>query len=323
MKLELFMPLRGYLFQEHEKRLLEDHELAAYEKEISGIFVSDKGFSQLQDHHVFLRDFDGHSTIEKLQGMEMRVEIEDGRLEGVLCFSCSMALSYPEREELSRFAGRQFPKGYLESQIAETASGKMQVELWNPYTDQFWIAEGHKAALPKYRITDQVHPAYPKLRRIQALRDVNETVKKGELGGYVQREWNLSQNGECWLYGKAVCEDFARVQGNAGILDNARIHGEAFVNGNARVSGKASIGGDAYVEDAVVKGETEISGNAVAASYGAGIPVIDGKSRIRGEVHGGFRIENTSVSRGKKLVNPSQEMLTPGCGSRKKKQPER
>ncbi len=323
MKLELFMPLRAYLFQEHEKRLLEENGLAAYEKEISGIFASDNGFSQMQDHRVFLRDFDGCSIIEKLQGMETRVEIEDGRLQGVLCFSCSMALSYPEREELSDFIGRQFPKGYLESGIDETASGKMQVVLWNPYTNQFWIAEGHRATVPKYRITDQVHPAYPKLRRIQALRDINETVKKGELGGYVQREWNLSQSGECWLYGQAVCKDLARVQGNASILENAGIHGEAFVNGSARVSGKASIGGYAYVEDAVVKGETEISGNAVVASYGAGSPVIDGTRRIRGEVHGGFRIDNTSVSRGKKLMNPSPEVQALGCGTRKKKQPER
>lgn len=40
----------------------------------------------------------------------------------------------------------------------------------------------------KYEITDIVHPQYPWLHRIRALRDVREDVHAGDLGGFVQSE---------------------------------------------------------------------------------------------------------------------------------------
>ena len=43
----------------------------------------------------------------------------------------------------------------------------------------------------KYEITDIVHPQYPWLHRIRALRDVREDVHAGDLGGFVQSEENL------------------------------------------------------------------------------------------------------------------------------------
>ena len=51
----------------------------------------------------------------------------------------------------------------------------------------------------KYEITDIVHPQYPWLHRIRALRDVREDVHAGDLGGFVQSEENLSQEGQCWI----------------------------------------------------------------------------------------------------------------------------
>ena len=35
--------------------------------------------------------------------------------------------------------------------------------------------------------------------RIKALKDFND-VKKGDLGGFIQNEMNLSQDGNCWVY---------------------------------------------------------------------------------------------------------------------------
>lgn len=49
----------------------------------------------------------------------------------------------------------------------------------------------------KYEITEIDHPKYPWLHRIRALRQVNEQVSAGSLGGYVQTEDNLSQDGTC------------------------------------------------------------------------------------------------------------------------------
>ena len=65
-----------------------------------------------------------------------------------------------------------------------------------------------------------------KLFRIKALVEFGD-VKAGELGGYVEKEENVSQDGNAWVSG------------------DARVYGDAWVSGNARVSGNAWVYGDA------------------------------------------------------------------------------
>ena len=63
-----------------------------------------------------------------------------------------------------------------------------------------------------------------KLFRIKALVQVGD-VEAGELGGYVEKEENLSHNGNAWVYGDAqVCGD-AQVYGDAQVFGNARVCG--------------------------------------------------------------------------------------------------
>ena len=54
-------------------------------------------------------------------------------------------------------------------------------------------------------------------------------ANKGDLGGYVEKEDNLSQSGDAWVYGDA------QVYGNARVSGNARVYGDAWVYGDARV----------------------------------------------------------------------------------------
>ena len=58
----------------------------------------------------------------------------------------------------------------------------------------------------KYEITDIAHPEYPWLHRIRALRDIGEDVKKGDLGGYVESESNLSfePKDNAWLFDDSI-----------------------------------------------------------------------------------------------------------------------
>lgn len=47
------------------------------------------------------------------------------------------------------------------------------------------------------------------LYRIKALKDFKDDelyqdVKAGDLGGYVEKEKNLSQEGNCWVYGLSL-----------------------------------------------------------------------------------------------------------------------
>ena len=64
------------------------------------------------------------------------------------------------------------------------------------------------------------------LYRICALRDFG-SVHAGDVGGYIECEHNLSQDGDAW-----VCDD-ARVYGNAQVCGNAWVCDDARVYGNA------------------------------------------------------------------------------------------
>ena len=60
-------------------------------------------------------------------------------------------------------------------------------------------------------------------------------ANEGDLGGYVEKEDNLSQSGDAWVSGDA------RVSGDAWVSGNARVSGDAWVYGNALVYGNARV----------------------------------------------------------------------------------
>ena len=71
-----------------------------------------------------------------------------------------------------------------------------------------------------------------KLFRIKALVQVGD-VEAGELGGYVEKEENLSHNGNAWVCGDAWVYGNARVCGDARVYGNTDftyIHGFGSVN---------------------------------------------------------------------------------------------
>ena len=102
------------------------------------------------------------------------------------------------------------------------------------------------------------------LFRIIALRDFCD-VKKGERGGLIQSEDNLSHEGDCWVYNNAEIFGDAQVSGNAGILGTAQVSGKSRVFGNAVISGNAWIHGRARVfGNAWVYDNAELTGNTRA-----------------------------------------------------------
>ena len=95
------------------------------------------------------------------------------------------------------------------------------------------------------------------LHRIRALIDIPlHDVKAGDLGGWIEAERNLSQEGsawvadEAWVTGSAWVTDSAWVTGAACVTGSARVTGKAWVTGSARVTGKAWVTGKACVMDA-------------------------------------------------------------------------
>ena len=78
------------------------------------------------------------------------------------------------------------------------------------------------------------------LHRIIALRNFGN-VKKGDLGGFIEKESNLAHDWNCWIYNDAVVYGEAEVYGNAEVYGEAEVCGEAMVYGEARVCGDAKV----------------------------------------------------------------------------------
>ena len=99
--------------------------------------------------------------------------------------------------------------------------------------------------MKKYELTSAfvTNALGKKLFRIRALVSFS-SISKGDIGGYIEKEENLSHDGNAWVSGDAwVCGN-ARVSGNALVCGDARVCGNARVSGNAEVSGDARVSGD-------------------------------------------------------------------------------
>ena len=106
------------------------------------------------------------------------------------------------------------------------------------------------------------------LHRIKAIKSFGN-IKKGELGGWIESEKNLSQYVDAWVFDNAIVCENARVDGHAMVCGNARVDGNAtvgdyaMIGGHATIGENARVGGDAWVcEKAKVGGNAIVGGNA-------------------------------------------------------------
>ena len=157
----------------------------------------------------------------------------------------------------------------------------------------------------KYKLTNETIMYGDRiLHRIEALYDFND-VEKGDKGGFVESEANLSHKSYCWVYGDAKVFGNACVYELARVLNKAEVSGDAKVHGYAIIEDRAIIGREAEIYDsasvsecavvvgcAKVYGSSAISGNACikgdAIVYGTacikGFVNVRGKARIHGDV---------------------------------------
>jgi len=94
--------------------------------------------------------------------------------------------------------------------------------------------------MQKYELMahDWVTAGARRLFRIRAVRDFGD-VRRGNVGGYIECEANLSHDGNAWVY------DIAQVYGPGAVVrGNARVRGEAWVLG--------CVEDDAIVDDQVI-----------------------------------------------------------------------
>lgn len=142
--------------------------------------------------------------------------------------------------------------------------------------------------MKKYEITDIAHPDNPKLHRIRALTDVGTDVHKGDLGGFVETEDNLDQEGFAWIGKDAIaCED-SYIGGDAILADSAVARDSAYVGNNAVIADHAVVQDNAIVCGGYISGNSCICGSAILNSdeQTRCAPMIGGNARVYGELTG-------------------------------------
>ncbi len=182
----------------------------------------------------------------------------------------------------------------------------------------------------KYELTNETINFFgKKLFRIRALKNIGNNVKKGDLGGFVESENNLSQKGDCWIFNLAKAYDNAMIYGEAEIYDSAEIFGSAMVHDLAKVYdhamifGEAEIYGEAKIYNSMVCNSAKVYGKAIicnlAMVYGNAqifdLAKVSGKAMVYGEamVFGKARVSDEAKVCGSAIVYDSAEV----CGEAK------
>ena len=164
--------------------------------------------------------------------------------------------------------------------------------------------------MKKYEITDIAHPDNPKLHRIRALTDVGTDVHKGDLGGFVETENNLDQEGFAWIGEDAIaCED-SYIGGDAILADSAVARDSAYVGNNAVIADHAVVQDNAIVCGGLLTGKSCVCGYAVIRQDEQTLcaPIIDGSARVYGEISGNVVCRGDAVVLpGTKLDNRTQD----------------
>ena len=103
------------------------------------------------------------------------------------------------------------------------------------------------------------------LYKIKALKDFycceTEFVKKGSLGGYIESERNLAQEGTCWIFngivkGFATVLDDALIDGNITISDDSSVYGNSKIinkNGSVSISDSSTVKNSSIICDSKIK----------------------------------------------------------------------
>ena len=158
------------------------------------------------------------------------------------------------------------------------------------------------------------------LHRIRALKDFGN-VKKGDIGGWIEKEANLSQEGDCWIYNNAAVYDEAMILGNAKVFNDAQIYGNSLIRDDARICDRVHIYNNPYIcekaaiyGDVIVHSSPLIQGNAVISDNSK----IYQHAEVRdfaiikegAKVYGDAVISGNATLRGHCEVEDSKEYMT-------------
>ena len=86
------------------------------------------------------------------------------------------------------------------------------------------------------------------LYRIKALRNFGD-VKKGDIGGFVESEYNLSHEGNCWIYNNAKAMDNSRIYDNSKMYNNSKMYGHSEMHDNSEMYEDSVMYNDSRIYD--------------------------------------------------------------------------
>lgn len=128
--------------------------------------------------------------------------------------------------------------------------------------------------MKKYELTDEITIGDGRtLYRIRALRDFSD-VKKGDLGGYIEKEENLSHDGDAWVLDRAFIGQNAKIFDSVSIGGNARICCDSDILWGERIGGESVTiafrcdDGEIRIDSCGLNGTIEEFRNKVAARHG-------------------------------------------------------
>lgn len=85
----------------------------------------------------------------------------------------------------------------------------------------------------KYKLTDEsIKFNNRTLYRIEALKDFGD-VKKGDKGGFIEDEHNLSRDGNSWVYGNGMVYGYGMVRDNGMVCGDGMVRGDAKIENNS------------------------------------------------------------------------------------------
>lgn len=115
------------------------------------------------------------------------------------------------------------------------------------------------------------------LRQIRALRELElSSINRGDLGGWLEHEDNLSHAGDCWVYPDAIVRGQARVEGHSRLHDQSVVEGNAVVRGFTLLHHNSTVKDNVVIEDTSLSGYTTIYGQARISCGQDGPQIIPG-----------------------------------------------
>lgn len=304
----LEVPVKGILYPAGNQ--LPDKELVCYRRKIQYMLRSLRQTQKMPDNGRIFVSFPEGILKRKILASDLNVYAEAGQVYGAIEIETTDPMTSEEESKICDYLQQQFSKGWgnwFHQKPIPIGDKTLVISFQEPSAYVF--------TKKKYEITDIAHPKYPWLHRIRALVHVGD-VARGDLGGYVESEENLSQGGHCWIYDDAIACECAAVIEEGCLLNASVARDNAVICGDAMLFDKASAEDYSCLLNGVVKDAARIAGNAVIkAADNREAPVIRGNSNIYGTVCGRFYINDIVLPR-EKLINPTEDMIVLENGKR-------